>query len=221
MVNSCTRIWKTNPKSITPNYNSFVDNREKGFWSGWGYFMYVPGSDIKNCSTPKYIKVGEDFIKIQNSEQDSVVENSIETISLKWICGHKIICTPKNYTFFSYNPDTVELVTNDIIQFMVENKLKEKNCGVFQDSSNKEFMICIYDEKQIEGFQNALITDYEKKLIGLSSLSPIPDNSILNLLVSDGKQIFIEPIQFGVDEIKRFNTPNFFPLLVKIIYLFF
>ena len=100
---------------------SYLDNSIKGIWSGWGYFSFLPQLS-EDSFKPKYIKLVEDYINILNSELEKP-QLEIEMLSLKWVCGYKVICTPTNYTKYSYNQDTIEEVTQKMNEFIEEKKV--------------------------------------------------------------------------------------------------
>lgn len=57
-----------------------------------------------------------------NNESDKP-ELEIEMLSLKWVCGYKVICTPTNYTKYSYNQDSIDEVTQRMDEFIEEKKV--------------------------------------------------------------------------------------------------
>ena len=100
---------------------SYLDNSIKGIWAGWGYFSFLPQMH-EDSFKPKYIKIVEDYINIMNNESDKP-ELEIEMLSLKWVCGYKVICTPTNYTKYSYNQDSIDEVTQRMDEFIEEKKV--------------------------------------------------------------------------------------------------
>ncbi len=100
---------------------NYLDNSISGVWNGWGYFSTLPNLGENNFQ-PKFIKVETDYLKILPDEFNKP-EIEIETISLKWVCGYKVICNPSNYTKYSYNQATIDEVTQTLELFIKEIKV--------------------------------------------------------------------------------------------------
>lgn len=190
----------------------YLDDHLKGIWSGWGYFTYL--AEISSDSKyPIFIRVDENNFLISIGKTD-LPTKIIEILSLKWICGPKKMCSPEEYEKYSLNSETIDLVEKNADSFLEGNALNASLCGIFQDFSNKELLICIYNPQQFESFQSAMVNNFEKKLKGLSTLPPLPDNAIIPMLVTDGSVYFIEPIQFKINQAFLFKRPNSMPVVV-------
>lgn len=216
MIRSC-RIFSNFSYTKTTkqiNYGNYIDDHEKGLWQGWGYFSYL--SEIQSQSfTGVYFKINEESLEISLNET-ILPEIVIKILSLKFICGQKKICTLEQYQKYSLSPDTLQVITDNAILFMDKVSRDNKTCGVMQDFSNKEMIFCIYVKDQYFSFEKTIIKNYKKKIKGLSILSPLPDNAILPMLVSDGDVFFAEQVQFKIDYAFLFKRNNSLPIVIYV-----
>lgn len=190
----------------------FTNDWQNGLWSGWGYFTFL--TEIKsNLESPIFIKVNKSAISISPRKTVMPIV-SFELLALKWLCGSKKICSPQDYEKYSVNSERLGKTMRNANLFIDNIKLNSNFCSVFEDYSNKEFIICIYNTKQFSSFEKTMLRNYEVKLKGLSILAPLPENSILPMLVSDGNIYFNEPVQFLSDQARLFARPDSAPIVV-------
>ena len=214
MMKSCRNLYEKSNKNLKniDEYMKFTDNHEDGLWFGWGYFTYL--LEIKsNLQDPVFIKVDKKTISISIKET-ATPNKTIEILSLKWICGPNNICSRENYEKYSINSENIENTMNNINKFIQNVGLNSDSCGIFQDFSNKELMICIYNTKQYSSFEKAMVLNYKNVMKAFSTIPPLPDNAIIPMLVTDGNVFFNEPVQFQIDQALLFRRPNSLPVVV-------
>ena len=214
MMKTCHHLYELSSKIYTnvPDYMEYLDDHLKGLWSGWGYFTYL--KEIKsNMESPIFIKVDKNFLSI-STKPTKMPLKSIETLALKWLCGSKQVCTPPDYRKYSLNSENIDSTMTKIQKFIDDVGINSNSCAIYQDYSNKELMICIYNALQFSSFEKAMLLNYEKKLKGLSTLPLLPDNAILPMLVTDGTLYFNEPVQFQIDQAILFHHPDSLPIVV-------
>ena len=216
-MQSCNHYFNLsqNPHSHlmnSPNYKAYLYDPENGLWGGWGYVTYL--SVINSyAKIPVYLKVDQNNFSISTSETE-LPEKSIEIMSLKWLCGSYEICSPEEYRKYALDSDTIEDIMKNVGSFIENLDIHYTSCGIFQDFSNRELMICIHNPSQYDNFKSTMIKNYNEKLKGASQLLPLPDNAILPMVVTDGNMYFIEPVQFQTNQAKLFRRPDSLPIVV-------
>ena len=214
MMKTCQLLYVKSSKIYknVPDYMQYTDDSAEGLWSGWAYFTYL--KDIKsNLESPIFLKIDQKFLSI-SIEETALPNKTIEILSLKWICGQTHICSPTEYEKYSLNAENIDDTMKNINKFIKDVGISVDSCGIFQDFSNKELMICIYNPGQYVSFENAMVLNYKTKLRGLSMIPPLPDNAIVPMLVTDGTAYFNEPVQFQIDLAMLFRRPNSLPVVI-------
>lgn len=194
------------------NYLNFIDDHENGLWFGWVFFAFLSEIQLQS-KNPIYLKINQNNLLLCLKDTD-LPEKIIEILSLKWICGPKTICSPELYEKYAYNQETIEDVMENSRLFIEMVGKDNTTCGIIQDFSNKEMMICTYVSEQFSSFQAALVLNYKNKLKGLSTVSPIPDDAILPILVTDCITYINEEIQFKSDEAILYKRKNSLPVVL-------
>ena len=201
-------------------YNKFIEKKEEGKWSGWGYFYSLKSK--KYFDSPIFISIKNDIIEVSKNDNMASFSN-IDLKNLNYICNQTKICDLKNYKKFTKKANILTGIDSFDLWAVKINITNKEKCQVFEFNENKvknfyfsfnkgylffkvADIICIYNKKGVEGFHESILKALINNNLMTSKKNITKKETIFSgIIYKDNNKIFNDEVEISDQGIKSTN----------------